>query len=82
MPLQIGIWRVFRDVQFAIWASLKTQQKLFILHPTDIRHPYKLGVVGESQRALASRIFEPRKKKYRTRGRMPAEFDSPRMGAK
>jgi len=44
----------------------------------------KLVFVCESPRALASRLFEPRRgsKKYRTRGRMPAEFDSPRMGAK
>ncbi len=25
-----------------IWVSLKNQQKLFILHPTDLRRPYKL----------------------------------------
>ena len=34
------------NLPFTIWASLKTQQKLFILHPTDLRHPYKMVVVG------------------------------------
>ena len=43
-------------------ASLKTQQKLFILHPTDLRRPYKLVFEGENPRALASRISEPVKR--------------------
>ena len=53
-----------RRLTLKIRASLKTQQKLFILHPTDLRRPYKLVVVGR-RREPASRIFEPHQGRHR-----------------
>jgi len=44
-----------------------------------------MAICRDALRADARRNQSPgegRNKKYRTRGRMPPEFDSPRMGAK
>ena len=44
--LRLTVTRFTGSVFLHIRASLKTQQKLFILHPTDLRRPYKLVVMG------------------------------------
>ena len=50
-----------RRLTLKIRASLKTQQKLFILHPTDLRRPYKLVVIGLALKGKRPSISLPRR---------------------